>query len=319
MSKAGDSELIRVTVVDYFTGTPLVDRLVWPDAELLHPKTQYSGVTWAQLYHARNTKSCLFGIENARKAVWNLVGPETIVVGHGASNDLRSLRWIHHNIVDSFVLGWIEKTPIREAKAAVVRAEVEKQRAIKAEALKAKKDAEEAAKEQAEKDKAEGKPVVVPRYVTLFSVATAQVPWQIFVSKFPEIYRHRSQFQEILTNICSPPPPVLAPAAKEIPQQKKPPKSKGSGDLSLKTLTLAKLGREIQNAGKEGHCSLEDAIAARDIVHWYITNPSILGEELEKLRIAKLRPTPKSPAEREAEDEKVIEMAMRVAEACLLD
>lgn len=54
-------------------------------------------------------------------------------------------------------------------------------------------------------------------------------------------------------------------------------------------MTLVKLGREIQNAGKKGHCSLEDAIAARDIVHWYITKPSILGEELDKLRMAKLR------------------------------
>lgn len=168
MSKAGDSELIRVTMIDYFTGATLLDRLVWPDAELLHPNTQYSGVTWAQLHHARNTRTCIFGVENARKAVWNFVGPETIVVGHGLQNDLRSLRWIHHAVVDSFILGWIEQTPVREAKAAVVRAELEKQRQIKAKAFEEKKKAEKAAKEQAEKDKAEGKPVVVAaRYVNI--------------------------------------------------------------------------------------------------------------------------------------------------------
>lgn len=167
ISKARDSELIRVTVVDYLTRATLIDRLVWPDAELLHPNTKYSGVTWAQLNHAQKTSSCIFGIENARKAIWNFVGPETIVVGHGASNDLRSLRWIHHAIVDSGILGWIEQTPIREAKEAAVRAEVAKQREIKAKALAEKKKAEKAAKEQAEKDKAEGKPVVIPRYVTI--------------------------------------------------------------------------------------------------------------------------------------------------------
>lgn len=85
--------------------------------------------------------------------------------------------------------------------------------------------------------------------------------------------------------------------------------------MSLKTLTLVKLGREIQNAAKKGHCSLEDAIATRDIVHWYITNPSVLGEELEKLRIAKHTPKSTSPKKRETEnfkDTDVVVGAMEV-------
>lgn len=98
----------------------------------------------------------------------------------------------------------------------------------------------------------------------------------------------------------NPAPPVTT---KNFSSQKQPAKAKsrGSGDLSLKTLTLAKLGRDIQNAGKKGHCSLEDAIAARDIVDWYLNNRSILGEELEKLKIAKPRSSVKSSEKREAE------------------
>jgi hypothetical protein len=47
---------------------------------------------------------------------------------------------------------------------------------------------------------------------------------------------------------------------------------KSSGALSLKTLTMARCGRDIQKAGKRGHDSLEDAIAARDLAHWNIVN-----------------------------------------------
>jgi RNA exonuclease 1 len=37
--------------------------------------------------------------------------------------------------------------------------------------------------------------------------------------------------------------------------------------LSLKTMTKKYPGRDIQTKGKAGHDSLEDAIAARDLVH----------------------------------------------------
>jgi len=218
-AKSGDNELIRVTVVDYFTGTPLVDRLVWPDVAMQHLNTQWSGVTWSALHGARLSKTCLFGRDNARKAVWKFVGPETVVVGHSANNDLKSLRWIHPNVVDSFVIEWTLQKPMRDAK-------------------------QQAAKEKAEREKA----------------AKAQ-----------------AEAATILTYgkpILQPAPAVATPGDQAKPKpQKKPRKLKGSGDLSLKTLARTKLGREIQNAGKAGHDSLEDAIAARDLVHWHISNP----------------------------------------------
>ncbi|TLD39668.1 RNA exonuclease [Venturia nashicola] len=283
--KAGDSELIRVTMIDYFTGVTLVDRLVWPDAELLHPNTRFSGVTWAQLNRARDTRTCIFGIENARNAVWDFVGPDTIVVGHGLQNDLKSLRWIHHAVVDSFILGWIEQTPIREAKEAVVRAEIEKQRQIRARALEEKKKAEKADKEQAEKDKAEGKLVIDARHATPFSTAIAQISWQHFTTGSPGNHRCRFQTKSMLIQQNSPrlQKPAISTPIDIAQSQKQPakPKSRGSGDLSLKTLTLVKLGREIQTAEKKGHDSLEDAIAARDLVYRWITTNYYSGEEVD--------------------------------------
>jgi hypothetical protein len=68
--------------------------------------------------------------------------------------------------------------------------------------------------------------------------------------------------------------PVAEPGeqGKSSPQQKRA-KPKRYGDLALKTIAFTKLGRDIQNAGKAGHDSFEDAMAARDLVHWHICNP----------------------------------------------
>lgn len=87
----------------------------------------------------------------------------------------------------------------------------------------------------------------------------------------------------------------------------------------MKSLTLVKLGREIQNAGKKGHCSLEDAIATRDLVHWYITNPSILVEELGKMMTAKLRPSSESRSICKEEDIEAEDRVVAAEEVSLLD
>jgi RNA exonuclease 1 len=56
-------------------------------------------------------------------------------------------------------------------------------------------------------------------------------------------------------------------AVPEPPKKKKP---KGTGDLALKTLMKKYLGQDVQMQGKNGHDSMEDAIAARDLVHWMV-------------------------------------------------
>lgn len=204
-AKSGDSELIRVTLIDYFSSATLVDALVQPDVEMAHLNTKYSGVTWKDLRSARQSGRCIYGKENARKAVWNFVGPSTIVVGHSTKNDLAALRWIHHAIIDTFLL---------ESAIAL---------------------AEDNQEEPRPKDFAptsnDGK---------------------------------RSTLSQGGT----------APLAKEdtIDAQPKKKKTKGTGRFCLKTLAKNRLGQDIQSNIRLGHCSLEDAIAARDLVHWHVTN-----------------------------------------------
>ncbi|KFA51198.1 hypothetical protein S40293_05072 [Stachybotrys chartarum IBT 40293] len=98
---SGDSEVIRVSVVDYYNGRVLLDKLVYPDVPMAHYNTSWSGVSFRDMSGARRARTCIFGRDNARRAVWELIGRETIVVGHACQNDLNALRMLHPLVVDT--------------------------------------------------------------------------------------------------------------------------------------------------------------------------------------------------------------------------
>jgi RNA exonuclease 1 len=203
VSEAGESELIRVSVVDYFTGAILLDKLVYPDVKMKHYNTRYSGVSFRDMQTAVRKRTCLFGRAAARKAVWNCVGVDTIVVGHDAQSDLTSLRWIHPLVVDTFM---VEEEIAREIKDKLTR---------------------EANKRQEELD-----------LKRLEAVARGEEP----------------------------PPAAQSEEAAEIERR-----IKTEFGLSLKFLAKKRLDRTIQ-IKNQGHDSVEDALAARDILHWHLTN-----------------------------------------------
>lgn len=101
VAESGDSELIRLSVVDYFTCEVLIDKLIWPSVKMEHYNTKYSGVTKAMMYKARKEGSCLFGKKKARLELWKFVDAHTIIVVHGGSQDFISLRLIHDKVVDT--------------------------------------------------------------------------------------------------------------------------------------------------------------------------------------------------------------------------
>ncbi|KXX74080.1 RNA exonuclease 3 [Madurella mycetomatis] len=100
----GETELIRLSAIDYFSGEILINSLVYPNVSMQHYNTRYSGVTRGDMERARRQMRCLFGRNAARMALWRFVGPDTIIIGHSAQNDFASLRWIHHCVVDSFLV-----------------------------------------------------------------------------------------------------------------------------------------------------------------------------------------------------------------------
>lgn len=102
ISARGEAELIWIAAVDFFTGEVLLDSLVYPKVPMKHLNTRYSGVNWSMLRSAKSARQCLNGRDEARRRLFQWVGPETIVVAHGGRGDFLVLRWIHWRVVDTF-------------------------------------------------------------------------------------------------------------------------------------------------------------------------------------------------------------------------
>lgn len=103
-ASSGESELIRLSVVDFFTGAVLIDSLVYPSVRMAHYNTRFSGVTKHNMEDCRRRRKCIFGRDSARQALYKFVGPNTVVIGHAGHQDLTSLRWTHHRIVDTLII-----------------------------------------------------------------------------------------------------------------------------------------------------------------------------------------------------------------------
>ena len=101
VAESGDSELIRLSMVDYFTCEVLIDSLVWPDVKMTHYNTRFSGVSKAMMEQARRSGNCILGRKKARLEIWKYVGANTIIVAHGGSGDFNALRLIHRTVVDT--------------------------------------------------------------------------------------------------------------------------------------------------------------------------------------------------------------------------
>ncbi|GAB0134912.1 hypothetical protein EsDP_00003264 [Epichloe bromicola] len=194
-ASSGESELIRISVVDYFTGAVLLDKLVYPNVRMAHYNTRFSGVTRHAMEEARRRHNCLIGRDAARQALYKFVGPNTVVVGHATHGDLSCLRWIHRLVVDTILI----ETERRQIELAFSKALDDKRPA----------DIQEGA-------------------------AHADVGAEVEGNKSDMLQKE--------------------------------------GGLSLKALALKRLDRVIQIKGR-GHDSLEDALATRDLLHWYMANP----------------------------------------------
>ncbi|KAL1901253.1 hypothetical protein Cpir12675_000484 [Ceratocystis pirilliformis] len=188
----GDSELIRITAIDYYSSEVLLDRLVFPDNPLLHPNTRFSGVSFVDLKTARQNGTAILGRDAARDALLNFVNRDTILVGHSVNNDLVSLRWIHYRIVDTYLLDFYEDKRQRDIK---VR----------------------------------------------------------------EFAAYESMAIEHMLDKSKPRPPTPT----------KPDDLGHQPSRSLKTLSKQRLNRVIQGGA---HDSLEDTLASRDLLNWWILN-----------------------------------------------
>ncbi|KAI9830865.1 MAG: RNA exonuclease 3 [Phylliscum demangeonii] len=115
-------ELVRLTVVAWPSGDPVLDVLVRPAGEILDLNTRFSGVSAADLTRAEayvadgdgpchghgpvapTTLPIVSSPRAARALLLQHLGPHTTLVGHALENDLAATRLIHGAVVDSALL-----------------------------------------------------------------------------------------------------------------------------------------------------------------------------------------------------------------------
>lgn len=90
-------ELIRLTVVDFFSGETIFDEIVKPSGKVLDLNTQWSGVS--EIPADALTLSQLYEL-----ILYTILDSDTIIIGHGLENDLNAMRLVHHNVVDTAIL-----------------------------------------------------------------------------------------------------------------------------------------------------------------------------------------------------------------------
>jgi len=96
--------LVKLSMVDYFTGETLIDNLIKPNRPVLTYRTQFSGVSETKIDKAREDGTLIKSMKSVHKRIWEYVGEDTIVIAHGGFSDLMALEWKHPHIVDTLMV-----------------------------------------------------------------------------------------------------------------------------------------------------------------------------------------------------------------------
>ncbi|CAN9093009.1 unnamed protein product [Alternaria alternata] len=107
MVGAGDkneSEIARISAIDYLTGEILIDTLVQPTQFVKDWRTKFSGITKEAMSTAISLGKALQGWPEARAALFEYIDTETVLIGQSLHFDLIALGIQHQRVVDSAIL-----------------------------------------------------------------------------------------------------------------------------------------------------------------------------------------------------------------------
>ncbi|SCV00165.1 LAME_0G07976g1_1 [Lachancea meyersii CBS 8951] len=92
-------EMIRLTIVDFFTSKIVFDSIVQPFGQVIDLNSEFSGV------HAiEKSESMTFDKMLSQVLCKNMINANSVLIGHGMENDLNVLRLIHKKIIDTAIL-----------------------------------------------------------------------------------------------------------------------------------------------------------------------------------------------------------------------
>ncbi|KAF5648954.1 RNA exonuclease 3 [Fusarium sp. NRRL 52700] len=100
----GESEIISICVIDFFTGDLLLNSLVKPHEPIIDWRTKIHVIRPATLAIAASQGQVLRGWEAARQELLKHINTETIIVGQSLQQDLKGLRLSHGKIFDTAIV-----------------------------------------------------------------------------------------------------------------------------------------------------------------------------------------------------------------------
>ncbi|EWY82754.1 hypothetical protein FOYG_14847 [Fusarium oxysporum NRRL 32931] len=100
----GESEIVSICAIDFFTAEVLINSLVKPQEPIIDWRTNIHGIRPATLAIAASQGQILYGWEAARQELLKHINTETAMVGQSLQQDLNRLRLSHEKIFDTAIL-----------------------------------------------------------------------------------------------------------------------------------------------------------------------------------------------------------------------
>ena len=92
-------EMVRLTIVDFFTSRVLFDSIVRPFGEVVDLNSQFSGIHEIDPLYSLSYNECMETVLSR-----DLINRNSILIGHGLENDLNVMRIIHDKVIDTAIL-----------------------------------------------------------------------------------------------------------------------------------------------------------------------------------------------------------------------